>query len=276
MGTNRKSTPKRTVAAATANPMPAVLLAAQRAADVVTLPARTVVSLEGEGAPGQEQFQRSIRALYGVAYALKFARKRQRRGDFKLGPLEACWWADDSGAAFLTIPRESWRWRLRLAVPEEVAASEVSAAIAAAVGRKGGKLEGSPEAARVALERIAPSTCGRALHVGPYAEEAVSFSRIRNALEREGRAAGEGHVEIYLNDPRRTKPENLKTVLLLEVAKRRRSSMVARRMPAKTRATQRCTLRPEVAGARRSVDCITGGRPTTSTPSDTGDYGWST
>jgi hypothetical protein len=235
---------------AAANPMPSVLCAARPTADVVTVPARVAVSLEGTDAPGQEQFQRSIGALYGVAYTLKFTRKREGRGDFKLGPLEACWWADDSEVAFLTVPREGWRWRLRLTVPDDVAAGEVFAAIRAAVTKKGGKLEGSPEAARVELERLPPSTCGRVLHVGPYAKEAASFSKIRNALEREGRVAGEGHVEIYLDDPRRTKPEKLRTVLLLDLAKRGRSSMAARRAPVKPRAA------PELHAVSRS-----GGRP---------------
>lgn len=252
MGTNRKSNPKLKPALATAIPMPAVLRAARVAADVVTVPARVVVSLEGTDAPGQEQLQRSIGALYRVTYSLKVARKRQGRSDFEIGPLEACWWADDSEVAFLAIPREGWRWRLRLAVPDDVAASEVFAAISAALTENGGKLEGSPEAARVELEHIPPSICGRILHVGPYVDEAASFSKIRNALEREGRVAGEGHVEIYLDDPRRTKPEKLRTVLLLEVRKRRRSWM-ARAMPTKPRRSQDVQTPPTVDGLERGL-----------------------
>jgi hypothetical protein len=56
------------------------------------------------------------------------------------------------------------------------------------------------------------------LHVGPYASEGESFARIVDAIQGAGLTARNAHLEIYLNDPRRTKPEKLKTVLLLELA----------------------------------------------------------
>ena len=57
------------------------------------------------------------------------------------------------------------------------------------------------------------------LHVGPYATEGESFARIADMLKGAGIVGGNAHSEVYLNDPRRTKPAQLKTVLLLELAK---------------------------------------------------------
>jgi hypothetical protein len=196
--------------------MPQLLYEAKPAADVVDIPARTAVSIEGAGGPERETFGRSVGALYGVAYGLKFARKPAGR-DFRIGPLEGRWWAEGAESRVFVAPRESWRWRLRIAVPDDVSETEVAGAVRAATSRKGGKLEGSADAARVALERIPAETMGRVLHVGPYADERASFEKIRAALEAAGRSGGLAHLEVYLSDPRRTRPEKLKTVLLLEL-----------------------------------------------------------
>jgi len=218
--------------------MPDVLLRATPAADIVMVPARMVLEIEGQGAPGGELFQRSIAALYGVAYTLKFTRKRAGRGDFKIGALEACWWAGGGEAAFDRTPREEWRWRLRLAVPEDVDRKEVSAAIATATGKKGGRLEGSPEAAQVTRERVPAGRWGRVLHLGPYAAEGPSIARVVAAIEREGGAPGPDHVEIYLNDPRRTAPQKVRTVLLVSLARRKAGAVQPRSVPARKAAAQ--------------------------------------
>jgi hypothetical protein len=199
--------------------MPEVLFKAKPEADVVEVPARTVLAIDGTGGPDGEAFGRSIGALYGVSYTLKFSRKPAGK-DFKIGPLEGRWWAEGATqeSSLATAPRETWRWRLRMAVPDDVTEAELGGVILTATTKKGGKLAGSADAARVALERIPAATMGRILHVGPYADEPASFEKIRALLSASGRSGANAHLEIYLSDPGRTKPEKLKTVLLLELA----------------------------------------------------------
>jgi hypothetical protein len=197
-------------------PVPAVLLDATTTGDVALVPARSAVAIDGAGPPDAPAFQRAVGALYGVAYGLKFARKPLGK-DFKVGPLEGRWWAEGAPEGVLQAPRDTWRWRLRIAVPADVAQADVAAFVRAAVAKKGGKLEGSEEARRVALERIPAARVGRILHVGPYATEPESFARMAEALAAGGLRRAHAHVEIYLSDPRRSKPEKRKTVLLGEV-----------------------------------------------------------
>ena len=197
-------------------PVPAVLLGATTTPDVVEVPARSAVAIDGAGPPDDPGFQAAMGALYGVAYGLKFARKPGGR-DFRIGPLEGRWWAEGAPEGILLAPRDTWRWRLRIAVPDDVVEADVAAVVRAAVAKKGGKLEGSEEARRVALERIPATRAGRILHVGPYATEPESFARMGEALAAAGLRRARPHVEIYLSDPRRSKPEALKTVLLGEV-----------------------------------------------------------
>lgn len=198
--------------------MPREVRDATTTPDIVTVPARTILGLENRGAPEADIFQRSVAAIYGVAYTLKFARKKAGGGDFKIGPLEARWWTDDASRRIPQAPRHTWRWELRLAIPVDVTAAELAKAIDAALHKKGGKLEGNSDAARVALRALPAARCGRVLHVGPYAGEGESFARIAAAVESAGRVTGTAHLEVYLSDPRRTKAGKLKTVLLLELA----------------------------------------------------------
>ncbi len=199
-------------------PMPAALLEAAPEPDVVEVPARTVLAIDGAGPPDGDAFQRSVGALYGATYGLKFSRKKAGAGEFKVGPLEGRWWAEGVPEEIEgPPPREAWRWRLRLAVPAGVRAAEVGAVVRAAVSKRGGKLEGSEEARRVRVERIPAATLGRALHVGPYADEPRSFARIAAALGAAGHRPARAHLEIYLSDPRRTAAAKLRTVLLREL-----------------------------------------------------------
>ena len=196
--------------------MPSQLLDATSCADVITIPARKVLAIEGAGAPEGESFQKAVGALYGVAYTLKFARKKAGGSEFKIGPLEGRWWAALEGTVFVQAPRDTWRWRLRLAMPDDVSEGEVAAAIAAATHKKGGKLEGSAEAKTVSLERVPAQRVGRALHVGPYAEEGRTFNVIDQALADAGVKPACSHLEVYLDDPSRTPLARLRTVLLHE------------------------------------------------------------
>jgi hypothetical protein len=205
-------------------PMPAVILDARPAAEVVKIPRRHALSIDGAGGPERPEFQRAIQALYGVAYTLKFARKAAHK-DFPIGPLEGRWWGVSTEPPGPELPRDHWRWRLRIAVPPDVTRAELAAAIVQATTKKRGKLEHSELATHVTLEKIPSQRVGRALHVGPYADEPHTFRAIEKVLSDAGIPSARSHVEVYLNNPGRTKPARLKTVLLRETeAKARRSA----------------------------------------------------
>lgn len=216
--TTRPARHAKASARAPASPMPAVLYQATETPDVVTVPARTVVAIQNRGAPEGEVFQKSIAAIFGIAFTLKFARKKAGGKDFKIGPLEGRWWSEDPTRPFLETPRTEWPWELRMAIPDDVTPKELAAVVEAATTRKGGKLEGSPEARKVTLRSLPAARYGRVLHIGPYAEESRSFARIQEVLKAEGLNWSNAHLEVYLGDPRRSKPEKLKTALLLELA----------------------------------------------------------
>lgn len=193
---------------------------ATRAADIVAVPERRCVAIDGNGSPKDPAFAQAIGALYGTAYTLKFGRKRATKGkqDFKVGPLEGHWAADvPAGTTGVPSP-EKWRWRLRIGVPADVTRAEIERIKHDVVAKEGGKLHGSLVVPRVFLESIPAQRAGRILHVGPYAKEPASFELIAQALAKSGLVPAPTHIEVYLNDPSRTGADKLKTVLLRELS----------------------------------------------------------
>ena len=65
----------------------------------------------------------------------------------------------------------------------------------------------------VKLETIREGTCIQMLHSGSYAKEPETIEKMRAAAEEAGYEFHGAHHEIYLSDPRRVAPENLKTIL---------------------------------------------------------------
>ncbi len=106
-------------------------------------------------------------------------------------------------------------------MPPDVGADVPAAAAETATTKRGGSLEGSEVAHRVALRDIEGGRYGRTLHVGPYEDEPRSFEQIDALIDAlidaEGLTPALGHLEVYLSDARRTPPEKLKTVLLRRI-----------------------------------------------------------
>jgi len=197
---------------------PDALTKGKRKPDLVDVPARAVLSIDGAGAPSDPLFAASIGALYGVAYTIRFTRKAEGRSVFKVGPLEGEWRVKGHNPSAGGLPpANEWRWCLRMGVPDDVTQGHVSAAVAAVTTKPGGKLEGSAEARRIELMKLEGARYARILHVGSYASEPESFAKIGALLDEEGLKREPWHIEVYLSDPGRTAPEKLKTVLLAKV-----------------------------------------------------------
>ncbi|HEY8685722.1 MAG TPA: GyrI-like domain-containing protein [Chloroflexota bacterium] len=55
--------------------------------------------------------------------------------------------------------------------------------------------------------------CVQALHVGPYAIESGIVQRMDELVRDRGLEYRGRHHEIYISDPRRVQPEQLRTIL---------------------------------------------------------------
>jgi hypothetical protein len=179
---------------------------------IVEVPELTFLMLDGRGDPNtSEQYQDALGALYGIAYTLKFTRKKaDAERDFKVAPLEGLWWAD-SERPDLEEPqtaRDGWNWTMMIALPDDVTAAELAAAAEAAARRRP-----SPALDLARLERFDEGMAAQIMHVGPYSAEAPTIERLHAFVAEQGYELRGRHHEIYLGDPRRTAPERLKTVI---------------------------------------------------------------
>jgi len=177
---------------------------------IQTKPAK-YLTIAGQGAPAGEAFQRSVGALYGVAFTLKMA-KKFAGNDYKVSNLEGLWWGDKEGEDFSAQPPDTWNWKLIIRVPDFIAAKDLKPAIATLRGK--GK---PPEVADVKLETIREGQCVQMLHVGPYAKEGETISQMVALAREKGLQCRGRHHEIYLSDPRRVPAERLRTILRLPV-----------------------------------------------------------
>lgn len=223
---------------------PPELIKAKREPEIIEVPTRVVMALDGAGAPESPEFSAAVSALYGIAYTLRSARKKAGKGVFKVGSLEGVWGAEpnsgssaagvgeaglgpDAGdvgpslSAGVLPPRHQWRWQLQMGVPPDTTPEELAAAVATATTKRGGKLEDNEEARRIRLLKTAPAHFVRVLHIGPYATESESFTKIERFLTANGLKREPWHIEVYISDPNRTAPEKLKTILLAKVGGRR-------------------------------------------------------
>ncbi|MFD2472703.1 GyrI-like domain-containing protein [Amycolatopsis silviterrae] len=175
---------------------------------VVDVPALRYLAADGHGDPNTApEYTNAVEALYGIAYAVKFASKALGR-DFVVGPLEGLWRADDP-AVFLTREKEKWDWTMLISQPDWVTEEMVQDA-AARVAKK----KDNPALANVQLRTLHEGTSVQILHLGSYDDETPTLNRLHHEyLPEHGLTFNGDHHEIYLSDPRRTAPEKLKTVL---------------------------------------------------------------
>ena len=186
---------------------------AKRKPSFVDIPPGKFLTILGKGDPNGEEYQEALQALYGMSYTLKFDLKAQGR-DYTVMHLEGLWWIEN-GIFDLNdpAPREKWRWKSMIRQPDFIS-GEMVEKIRLDVREKRG-----PKVDDVKLEDFHEGLSAQILHVGPYSEEGPTIKLLHDFIAEQGYKERGDHHEIYLGDPRRTKPENLKTILRHPVEK---------------------------------------------------------
>lgn len=172
------------------------------------VPVMRFVKVDGAGDPNTSTtYRTAVQWLYGVSYALKFAARAGLGRDYAVPPLEGLWWADDP-AAFQSRAKDQWRWTMMIMTPDFITGDMFQAALT-----KAGKKLGDPPAS-LRLEAYAEGPSLQILHVGGYDDEGPVLARLHNdVMPALGLTFNGAHHEIYLNDPRKTEPAKLKTIL---------------------------------------------------------------
>lgn len=188
---------------------------------VLDVPPLAYLMVDGHGDPNTApEYAAALKALYPVAYALKFASKAAGR-DYVVPPLEGLWWADDLDAFTTARDKSAWDWTMMLLVPEWLGAQDVAVARAAVEAKAAAKTSEPGTAAgppaRLGAIRYAvleEGRCVQTLHEGPFDEEGPVLEEMhRRFIPANGLQLSGIHHEVYLSDPRRTAPARLRTIL---------------------------------------------------------------
>ena len=177
---------------------------------LIDVPELNCLMIDGQGDPNSgTEFQEAMGTLYALAYTVKFTLKKQNPAkDFKVMMPGGLWWNHADGT-FKLKRREDWCWTLFLVLPDFVSAK----AIAAARDEIRAKKKPVPGLDKVRLERFREGKSVQIMHIGPYADEPATIAKMHRLAADLGLKLRGKHHEIYFGDPRRTKPEKLKTIL---------------------------------------------------------------
>lgn len=163
------------------------------------------LSVSGVGAPESDAFNSGVSDLYGVAYKVKFSSKALGM-DFVVPKMEGFWFVEE-GQKFAEAERDEWHWEVMIPIPDFVHHSIVKS-----------KIDELDMAERVFFKEQKPAKHVQKLHLGSYDAEDETIAAIHSHIEENNYSFAGYHREVYLNDPRKTVEDKLKTIIRYEVA----------------------------------------------------------
>ncbi|MDR2925473.1 MAG: GyrI-like domain-containing protein [Azoarcus sp.] len=191
--------------------------------NVVDVPPMVFIMADGMGNPNTSaEYQNALELLYGLSYSIKMSKKNRTQPegyfDFVVPPLEGLWWFKDGGVIPNILDKDNFCWTSMIRQPDFVTA-DVFEAAKAVLAKKKPELDLRP----ARLETFTEGLCAQIMHIGAYDDEPASIAVLEKFIAEHGYTPDftntRRHHEIYLNDPRKTLPEKLKTVIRYPIAK---------------------------------------------------------
>lgn len=187
----------------------------------INIPPMNFIMVQGCGDPHSEEYQNAMNILYSLSFTIKMSKMKNKQPEnyfeYVVLPLEGLWWS--KGGALDLDDRENWQWISMIRQPEFVDEKFFKWAIDEASEKKK-----DVDFSKAEFKEFNEGDCVQIMHVGPYSEEASSIAKIQKFIEENNLVDESGlerkHHEIYLSDPRRAKPENLRTIIRLPVSKK--------------------------------------------------------
>jgi hypothetical protein len=184
--------------------------------NLAAVPLMNFLIIEGQDAcNGGQSFRDASEALIRLSYTIKFlVKKSDLELDYIAMPLEALWNTVDL-KGLNPSEREDINWTLCIMQPDYVTPEIVEEGL-----EKTRKKKEMPFLDKVEFCTLNEGLCAQLMHLGPYSEEGESIDKLQAYLEVNGYDTIGRFHEIYLGDPRRAKPENLKTIIRQPIVKR--------------------------------------------------------
>lgn len=185
---------------------------------IIEVPEMIFIAIDGKGDPNTSvEYKEALEILYGLSFTIKMSKMNgtQPEGYFEyvVPPLEGLWYVDDAKFDGTNITDKSrFCWTSMIRQPEFVTENVFENA-RNALAKKKRELDLS----KARLIKMTEGLCVQIMHKGSYDNEPESIEKMREFAEKSGYSEDISdtrfHHEIYLSDPRRCAPENLKTVI---------------------------------------------------------------
>ena len=189
---------------------------------IIEIPEMNFIAVSGKGNPNRPEgeYKEAIGLLYGIAFTIKMSYKGNHRIDgyfpYVVPPLEGLWKQGDGGEIDYAR-KEDFEWTSMIRLPEFVTEEVFDWAVREAAKKK------QQDFAKVKFFTYQEGLCVQCMHIGSYDGEPETIRMMREFMEaqgyREDFSESRLHHEIYLSDPRKAKPENLRTVIRFPVRK---------------------------------------------------------
>lgn len=194
---------------------------------LIEVPQMKFIMVDGKGDPNEEdgEYKAAMELLYGLTFTIKMSKMGPKiiKGYFEyvVPPLEGLWQQDGNEEGFSQLDytkKDKLVWTSMIRQPEFVT-KEVFEWACSELKAKKPQLDIS----KARFETFTEGLCVQMMHIGSYDEEPKTVAQIENFIKKNNlknaisQVLPDGkikrHHEIYLSDPRRTKPEKLKTVI---------------------------------------------------------------
>ena len=188
---------------------------------IVDVPKMNFIAVYGKGNPNDKDgdYQHAIESLYAIAYTIKMSKKTNYHingyFDYVVPPLEGFWWQDEEKSNYTN--KENFQWISIIRLPDFVTEKDVNWAKKEAMHKK------KKDFSNVQFLTYNEGICVQCLHVGSYDDEPTTIQMMEEHIIHLGYQSNitnhRFHHEIYLSDPRRVKPEKLKTIIRIPICK---------------------------------------------------------
>ena len=186
---------------------------------IVYIPKMQFVAVRGKGNPNEEgEYKNALAVQYAISYTIKMSKMGDHRidgyFDYVVPPLEGFWWQEKNGVAvpgFDYTDKSSFNWISVIRLPDFVTQKDFEWAKETASAKKG------LDCSRAELFTLEEGDCVQIMHIGSYDDEPATIKLMDSFALNNGWQLDFSetrlHHEIYLNDPRKTSPEKLRTVI---------------------------------------------------------------
>ena len=184
---------------------------------LINVPKITYVTVCGKGDPNTcEEYKEAIELLYGISYTIKMSKMTDDKIDgyfeYVVPPLEGLWWLDKKPEDLFISDKNKFYWKAMIRLPEFVTVNVFEIAKNKLKIKKP-----NLDINKINYEEIEEGKCVQIMYIGSYDSEVTSIKKIYDFIDENGLEIDINdcrlHHEIYLSDPRKTKVENLKTVI---------------------------------------------------------------